>query len=954
MEKVEGLPTYADATTTPLAPSWRRRQRRRRAFRVLALACVTYFIYSAYSITRNTAKPSSTLSIERLHADYATCASLRSKPTDPSGVRKENKRWVETTKPFLIRNATVWTGEPQSGTSEEAARAGKGWAWISLDVLVDKGLISHVQPNIDVANLPKDIQIFDARGRRLTAGIVDMHSHAGLGSVANLDDDTNELSSDVTPYVRSLDGIDPLQPEIEFIKSGGVTTSLFLPGSGNNMGGEAFVLKLAVGHESGRAEVSQEDMFADPDKSWRYMKMACGENPKRVYGKLGERGPFSRLGEAWRFRRALEQATKYVQEQDEWCAAADRLGVESMGTHLRQELEWESLAAVLRGQVRVNTHCYTIADLEAFVRHTNEFKFRVYAFHHAHQTYLVPEILKRAWGGTPAAALFADNMYYKVEAYRASERAGAILYAQNITPTYVSDNPVLNSQHVVFEAAKAHGNGLPYHAALAGVTSAPAELLGLGRRVGKIKPGFDADIVVWDSDPLSVGATPVQVWIDGAKQFKDPIELKKPVDAPEEVEHDFADEEENQDMSDTVVFKGISHVHRGFSSDTMSESRGDMDTSVAIVSQGRLSCVGTCTSQLKTLNASPNPPKVINLKNGHLTPPLTAFGTALGLQEIDAAPDTHDGSPPSDGISLASVGLSFGGKQLEAAHEHGVTRAISAPTLDGINSKGLSVGFSTGAHHSLEPNSIWKNEVALHYPLTLSAKNDKTPSISSAIQALAVKLLDAVDSVTKNDTVFDTPRRARLDESAFLTQVLQGTLPLVLTAHSADTITAIIRLKAYIEAQLQDTTTHLRIVLLGGAEAHLVAPELAAANISLVLAPLLPHAQSWDQRRGLTGPPLTDVASNVLLDAGVKLGISVEETWESRDLRLLAGIAWRNSEGRLSVDDALDLVGGGLEELLGVESQESAGQWIVWEGNPLEIGARVRGVSKPGTAGVWV
>lgn len=137
--------------------------------------------------------------------------------------------------------------------------------------------------------------------------------------------------------------------------------------------------------------------------------MACGENPKRVYGKAGEHGPYSRLGEAWEFRHALEQARNYVQEQDEWCAAADKLGAENMVSHLRQELEWESLGAVLRGQVRINTHCYTIPDLEAFVRHTNEFKFRVYAFHHAHQIYLIPEVLRKAWGGTPAAALFADN-----------------------------------------------------------------------------------------------------------------------------------------------------------------------------------------------------------------------------------------------------------------------------------------------------------------------------------------------------------------------------------------------------------------------------------------------------------------------------------------------------------------------------------------------------------------
>ena len=122
-----------------------------------------------------------------------------------------------------------------------------------------------------------------------------------------------------------------------------------------------------------------------------------------------KRGPFSRLGEAWEFRHAFEQAKDHVRKQDEWCATADKIGVENMETYLPQELKWESLGAVLRGQVRVNTHCYTIPDLEAYVRLTNEFKFRVYAFHHAHQTFLIPEVLKRAWGGTPAAALFADN-----------------------------------------------------------------------------------------------------------------------------------------------------------------------------------------------------------------------------------------------------------------------------------------------------------------------------------------------------------------------------------------------------------------------------------------------------------------------------------------------------------------------------------------------------------------
>jgi imidazolonepropionase-like amidohydrolase len=401
----EGLPTYTDAVRP-----WKTRRQKRKTFRFIAVAALTYFAFSAYKIANNTRKPATTLSIEKLYNDHATCVALRRVPAiEARATRNINKRWLSGTKPLLIRNATIWTGEPASGTSKEDAHLGKGYSWISSDLFVDRGLIQKIGVDISLSQLPKDTVVYEAHGRQLTAGIVDMHSHAGLSSVGNLQDDVNELSNDITPYVRSIDGLDPLQPEFQFIKSGGVTTSLILPGSGNNMGGEAFVIKMAVGKENGREEVSQQDMIADPDKNWRYMKMACGENAKGVYGKYGERGPFSRLGEAWEFRHAMEQARDYVQEQNDWCAAADVVGVENMAKYLPQKLEWESLGAVLRGQVRVNTHCYTIPDLEAFVKLTNEFKFRLYAFHHAHQTYLVPEVLKRTWGGTPAAALFADN-----------------------------------------------------------------------------------------------------------------------------------------------------------------------------------------------------------------------------------------------------------------------------------------------------------------------------------------------------------------------------------------------------------------------------------------------------------------------------------------------------------------------------------------------------------------
>lgn len=171
------------------------------------------------------------------------------------------------------------------------------------------------------------------------------------------------------------------------------------------------MIKHAVGKGNGRPELSIESLLADPERNHRYIKMACGENAKRVYGQVGRNfGPFSRLGEAWYFRHAFEQAAALKDSQDDWCAAADSIGAESMDSYLPLDLKWETLAAVLRGQVMVNTHCYTIPDLESFIGYTNEFKFAVRAFHHAHSTFLIPEVLKRVYGGrAPAAALFVST-----------------------------------------------------------------------------------------------------------------------------------------------------------------------------------------------------------------------------------------------------------------------------------------------------------------------------------------------------------------------------------------------------------------------------------------------------------------------------------------------------------------------------------------------------------------
>lgn len=944
------LPPYSAAAAPPV----RRRQhfvRRSRGLRFFGLACLLFIVYAQWrqvvsSEPRNTSK----LSIERLQADLQVCSKLRSKPADPIGLgRERSARYVDGHKPTLIKNATVWVGEPAEGTSDEYARAGKGYSWINADVFVQYGLIKQVGQDLDANSFPSDTLIWNANRRQLTTGIIDMHSHAGVDNLPSLvgNDDTNELSADITPFVRSIDGLDPLDYQIQVIKSGGVTTSLVLPGSGNNIGGEAFVIKHAVGESGGRNETSIEDLLADPDRAWRYIKMACGENAKRVYGKAGEHGPYSRLGESWEFRHAFEQAAAQVRAQDDWCAAADNFGVENLDTYLPQELRWETLGAVLRGQVHVNTHCYTIPDLEAFVDHTNEFQFAVRAFHHAHQTFLIPEVLKRAWGDSPpASALFADNMWYKAEAYIGSEYAGKVLYENGLTPIYVSDNPVLDAQHVVFEAAKAFGYGLPYHAALAAVTTAPAERLGLGQRLGKIKPGFDADIVVWDSDPLSVGAAPVQVWIDGTAQLEDPIELNKPFLPPLDPASQKPTTANEPISANDVIFTGVTKSF--LSTESLHVDPSEQNFTVAI-SSGKITCIGSCEAELR--EASTSGTKITPLQNGYLTKPFVAFGSSLGLNAIDAESATDNGGSTAI-FSRAVDGLALDTKKLHYAHKYGITKAISAPSYSGLGThQGTSVGFRTNSKHALEEGAVFIDDAAVHYTLTLDAKEGST-SISNAVGTLRRKLLEAVDANTTATAITDP-----FSETTFLAKVVTGELPLAITVHSADTIAALLKVKSTVE---KASDGGIRLVIIGGAESHLLADELAAADVGVVLSPFQSYRTSWEQRRGLVGAPLQNGTTvDWLVAAGVRAAIGLEEDWVVRDLGLLAGIAHANGGGAISEGEALDLIGQNVLDILGLsdgkkKEKKKVGaldEFVVFDGSPLEIGARVRAVGS-GKGGV--
>lgn len=390
--------------------------------------------------------------------------------------------------PTLLRGGTLWTAT--------------GAILPSTDILMQDGHIVLI--GIGLA-LPQGATEVDARGRIITPGLVDMHSHLGVYAAphAKSNADGNEMTSPIMPAVRAIDAFDPEDPAIARTVGGGVTTALILPGSGNAVGGQAMYVKL---HGQTVADMA----IVKPPRS---MKWAMGENPKRVYGGRSQL-PMSRMGHGWVLRRMLFEARDLRDQQDAW----DRNPAHTGARPFRAEME--PVVALLRGQILLQVHCYEVHDIETLVRIADEFGFRIAAIHHALEAWKIPRLLVDHRIGV---ATFADLWGFKMEAYDASVHAPKILQESGVLLAFKTDHPVIDAQYLIFEAAKAHHYGLPEQAAIQAVTRNPARLIGLGDRLGTLEVGKDADVIVWKGNPLDLGARPDRVFIDGVQVVGDGV-----------------------------------------------------------------------------------------------------------------------------------------------------------------------------------------------------------------------------------------------------------------------------------------------------------------------------------------------------------------------------------------------------------------------------------------------
>lgn len=385
--------------------------------------------------------------------------------------------------PVVIRNATIMTatGQEIQGGS----------------ILFRDGRIVSVGTNVDA---PADAVVVDGTGKWVTPGVIDTHSHIGVYPAPGTwaESDGNEATNPVTAEVWAEHSVWPQDPQIPLAIAGGVTTIQALPGSANLIGGRSAILKLVP------ARSVQEMKFPGAHYG---LKMACGENPKRVYQN---RGPSTRMGNMAGYRAAFIQAEQYRRRWDKW-------NTDHQGDAPQRDLKLESLAEVLRGNIFVQNHCYRADEMMQMLDLAHEFGFKIRSFHHAVEAYKIADVLARE--GT-AVSVWADWWGFKEEAMDGIYENAALNQQAGGRPVIHSDD-ASGIQRLNQEAAKAM-----YHGRRAGIqvtrdqalrwfTANPAWVLGLDSIVGTLEPGKMADIVVWSADPLSVYARAMQVYNDG-------------------------------------------------------------------------------------------------------------------------------------------------------------------------------------------------------------------------------------------------------------------------------------------------------------------------------------------------------------------------------------------------------------------------------------------------------
>lgn len=351
-------------------------------------------------------------------------------------------------------------------------------------VVVQDGTITAAGPDVE---MPDGAEVVDADGAWLLPGFIDAHVHLGVHEEGEgwAGNDTNEMTDPVMAAVRAIDAINPVEVGFDDAIAGGVTAVNVNPGSGNPIGGLAVAIRT-------HGRVVDEMVLREPSG----LKAALGENPKRIYGERSAT-PSTRLGVALTIRKAFAKAR-------DW-AAKDPAERES-------DLVSEALSRVLAREIPWRQHAHRADDIATALRIAEEFGFDL-VLDHGTESYLIADRIAAAGVPVLYGPLIVSRS--KVEVRHRTTRAPGILARAGVKVSIITDHPVVPIDFLVHQAALAVKDGMDPADALRAITLNPAEVLGLGDRLGSIDVGKDADLVLWDGDPLDLRHRTLRVWQAG-------------------------------------------------------------------------------------------------------------------------------------------------------------------------------------------------------------------------------------------------------------------------------------------------------------------------------------------------------------------------------------------------------------------------------------------------------
>ncbi|WP_019814549.1 amidohydrolase [Saccharomonospora saliphila] len=364
-------------------------------------------------------------------------------------------------------------------------------------VLLSDGRITAVGTATAV-EVPGDADVVDAAGSWVVPGFLDAHAHLGVHEEGEgwAGNDVNEMTDPNGARFRALDGIDPYETGFDDALAGGVTSVVIKPGSGNPIGGQTVGVKTW-----GRTVLDM--LFAERVS----VKSALGENPKRVYGEKNQT-PATRLGVAAVLREAFTKARNYAAQRDH--ARAE-------GTPFDVDLTLETLVRVLDGELYWDQHTHRADDIVTAVRLAEEFGYKL-VVNHGTEGHLIADFLAEHEVPVILGPLFTTRS--KVEVRHRTLRSAGILARAGVPLALTTDHPVVPIDFLVYEAALAVKHGLDRDTALRALTVNPARMLGLDDRVGALRPGLDADVVVWSGDPLDVMNRALRVFVRGREVYR--------------------------------------------------------------------------------------------------------------------------------------------------------------------------------------------------------------------------------------------------------------------------------------------------------------------------------------------------------------------------------------------------------------------------------------------------